>query len=116
MVDSAYGPARNFCDGVLTRCGVETTYYDPLIGEGIAKLMRPNTKVVYCESPGSLTFEVQDVPAIAAVAHRHGAKVMMDNTWGIALPVPLVRARRRRVDPRRHQIHLSAIPTRCSAR
>jgi len=81
MVDSAYGPARNFCNGVLTRCGVETTYYDPLIGEGIAKLMRPNTKVVYCESPGSLTFEVQDVPAIAAVAHRHGATVMMDNTW-----------------------------------
>src|SRR5260370_20129213 len=82
MVDSAYGPARNFCEGILKRCGVETTYYDPLIGEGIAGLMRPNTKVVYCESPGSLTFEVQDIPAIAAVAHRHGAKVLMDNTWG----------------------------------
>src|ERR1700730_9706160 len=81
MVDSAYGPARNFCNRVLTRCGIETTYYDPLIGEGIAKLMRPNTKVVYVESPGSLTFEVQDVPAIAAVAHQHGARVMMDNTW-----------------------------------
>src|SRR5438309_3147590 len=81
MVDSTYGPARNFCDRVLTRCGVETTYYDPLIGDGIEQLMRPNTKVVYVESPGSLTFEVQDVPAIAAVAHRHGAKVMMDNTW-----------------------------------
>ena len=66
---------------MLTRCGVETTYYDPLIGEGIARLMRPNTKVVYVESPGSLTFEVQDVPAIAAVAHAHGAKVLMDNTW-----------------------------------
>ena len=60
MVNSVYGPARNFCDKVLTRCGVETTYYDPLIGEGIARLMRPNTKVVYVESPGSLTFEVQD--------------------------------------------------------
>src|SRR5271170_730069 len=82
MVDSVYGPARNFCNNVLTKCGVETTYYDPLIGEGIAKLMRPNTKVVYCESPGSLTFEIQDIPAIAAVAHRHGAKVLMDNTWG----------------------------------
>jgi cysteine-S-conjugate beta-lyase len=82
MVDSCYGPARNFCEGILKKCGVETTYYDPLIGEGIASLMRPNTRVVYCESPGSLTFEVQDIPAIAAVAHRHGAKVLMDNTWG----------------------------------
>src|SRR5580700_3639636 len=82
MVDSCYGPARNFCEGILKRCGVETTYYDPLIGEGIAQLMRPNTRVVYCESPGSLTFEVQDIPAIAAVAHRHGAAVLMDNTWG----------------------------------
>jgi cystathionine beta-lyase len=81
MVDSVYGPARNFCDKVLTRCGVETTYYDPLIGEGIARLMRPNTRVVYVESPGSLTFEVQDVPAIAAAAHASGTKVLMDNTW-----------------------------------
>ncbi|MBV9828504.1 MAG: cystathionine beta-lyase [Alphaproteobacteria bacterium] len=82
MVDSAYGPARNFCDGILKRCGVETTYYDPLIGEGIEKLFRPNTKVLYCESPGSLTFEVQDIPAMAAIAHKYGAKVLMDNTWG----------------------------------
>ena len=81
MVDSAYGPARNFCNRVLTRMGVETTYYDPVIGDGIAELMRPNTKVVYVESPGSLTFEVQDIPAIAAIAHRGGAKVVMDNTW-----------------------------------
>src|SRR6266513_1861450 len=81
MVDSTYGPARNFCNRVLTRMGVETTYYDPLIGDGIAQLMRPNTKVVYVESPGSLTFEVQDIPAIAAIAHRSGAKVVMDNTW-----------------------------------
>src|ERR1700757_4645056 len=81
MVDSVYGPARNFCEKVLTRCGVATTYYDPLIGEGIAKLMRPNTKVVYTESPGSLTFEVQDIPAIAEAAHEAGAKVLMDNTW-----------------------------------
>src|SRR5947209_17082945 len=82
MVDTTYGPARNFCDRVLARCGVETTYYDPLIGEEIERLIRPNTKVVYVESPGSLTFELQDVPAIAAVAHKHGAKVLMDNTWG----------------------------------
>src|SRR5258705_567855 len=81
MVDSTYGPARNFCNRVLTRMGVETTYYDPLIGDGIAQLMRPNTKVVYVESPGSLTFEVQDIPAIAAVAHQGAAKVLMDNTW-----------------------------------
>ena len=85
MVDSCYGPARNFCEGILKKCGVETNYYDPLIGEGIAKLMRPNTKVVYCESPGSLTFEIQDIPAIAAVAHAHGAKVVLDNTWATPL-------------------------------
>jgi cystathionine beta-lyase len=81
MVDSAYGPTRNFCEKVLTRCGVATTYYDPLIGAGIARLMRPNTRVVYVESPGSLTFEVQDVSAIAEVAHALGATVLMDNTW-----------------------------------
>src|SRR6201982_500585 len=81
MVDTTYGPARNFCERVLTRYGVATTYYDPLIGEDIARLMRPNTKVVYVESPGSLTFEVQDVPAIAAAGHEAGAKVLMDNTW-----------------------------------
>jgi cystathionine beta-lyase len=81
MVDSCYGPARNFCEKVLTRGGVETTYYDPLIGGDIARLMRPNTRVVYIESPGSLTFEVQDVPAIAAATHEAGAKVLMDNTW-----------------------------------
>ena len=84
MPDSVYGPARNFCDGVLKRYGVETTFYDPVIDEaGIAALMRPNTTVVYTESPGSHTFEVQDVPAIARAAHARGAKVLMDNTWGI---------------------------------
>ncbi len=82
MVDSVYGPARNFCNGILARCGVETTFYDPLLGAGIERLIRPNTKVIYCESPGSLTFEVQDIPAIAEAAHRHGVKVLMDNTWG----------------------------------
>jgi cystathionine beta-lyase len=81
VTDSAYGPTRTFCDTVLTRCGVTTTYYDPLIGAGIAALMRPNTRAVFTETPGSLTFEMQDIPAIAAVAHQHDAVVLMDNTW-----------------------------------
>ena len=85
MTDSAYGPTRAFCDDVLARFGVETTYYDPLIGAGIAGLMRGNTRVVFTESPGSLTFEVQDIPAIADVAHRHDAMVLLDNTWSAGL-------------------------------
>ncbi len=85
MVDSCYGPTRIFCDRTLKRFGVKTTYYDPLIGAGIETLFQPNTKAVFCESPGSLTFEVQDVPAIAAVAHARGASVLLDNTW--ATPV-----------------------------
>jgi cystathionine beta-lyase len=83
MTDSAYAPTRKFCDDVLAGLGIETTYYDPLIGAGIAALIRPNTKVVFTESPGSLTFEVQDIPAIAEAAHEHGAVVMIDNTWGV---------------------------------
>ncbi len=84
MPDSAYGPARNVCEGLLKQWGVETTYYHPCTDEaGIAALIRPNTKVVYTESPGSHTFEVQDIPAIARAAHARGAKVLMDNTWGI---------------------------------
>lgn len=85
VTDSAYAPTRKFCDGVLKRYGVETTYYDPAIGAGIAGLIRPNTRLVFVESPGSLTFEVQDVPAIAEAAHRAGAVVAMDNTWGTPL-------------------------------
>ena len=81
MVDSVYGPARHFCNTVLKRFGIETTYYDPQIGARISELLQPNTRVVYCESPGSQTMEVQDVPAIAAAAHAHGAIVMLDNTW-----------------------------------
>ena len=82
--DSVYGPARSFCTGMLTRLGVTTTFYDPALdGAGIAALMQPNTKVLYTESPGSHTFEVQDIPAIAAAAHARGIKVMLDNTWGI---------------------------------
>ena len=88
MPDSVYGPSRNFAEGMLKRFGVETTFYDPVIdGPGIAALLRPNTTVVYTESPGSHTFEVQDIPAIAKAAHAGGApggaKVLMDNTWGI---------------------------------
>ena len=85
MTDSVYGPTRAFCDGMLRRMGVETTYYDPLIGAGIAALMRPETKVVFVEAPGSWTFEMQDVPAIAEVAQARGAVVMMDNTWASPL-------------------------------
>ena len=85
MVDTVYGPARGLCEGLLRRLGIETEYYDPRVGAGIAALIRPNTRLVYLESPGSLTFEVQDLPAIAAAAHGTGAVVAIDNTW--ATPV-----------------------------
>jgi cystathionine beta-lyase len=85
MVDSCYGPTRLFCDRTLKRYGIETTYYDPLIGASIENLFKPNTRAVFCESPGSLTFEVQDIPAIAAVAHAKGATVLLDNTWATPL-------------------------------
>ena len=85
MADSVYGPARGLCEGLLRRLGVETEFYDPRIGSGISALIRPNTRLVYLESPGSLTFEVQDLPAIAAAAHRSGIVVAIDNTW--ATPV-----------------------------
>jgi len=81
VTDSVYFPTRTFCDSVLSRCGITTTYYDPLIGSGIAELIAPNTKAVLVESPGSLSFEMQDVPAIAAAAHAKGAVMLMDNTW-----------------------------------
>ena len=82
--DSVYGPTRTFCDTILQRMGVVTTYYDPCItGDGLAPLLRPETRVLYLESPGSHSFEVQDVPALAAAAHAHGAVVMLDNTWGV---------------------------------
>lgn len=84
MPDSVYGPARNLATGLMQGWGIETTFYDPCVDEaGMRALIRPNTKVVYTESPGSHTFEVQDIPAIARAAHAAGAKVMMDNTWGI---------------------------------
>ena len=83
MVDSAYEPTKIFCDRTLKRLGVETTYYAPTAD--IARLLKPNSKAVFCESPGSLTFEVQDIPAIVKAAHAKGVSVLMDNTW--ATPV-----------------------------
>jgi cysteine-S-conjugate beta-lyase len=88
MTDSAYGPTRTFCDTVLTRYGISTSYYDPLVGAGIAALMRDNTRAVFVEAPGSLSFEMQDIPAIAEVAHGRGAVVIMDNTWATPLFFP----------------------------
>lgn len=85
MVDSAYDPTRNFCDNFLAGWGVETTYYNPLIGGGIADLVRPNTAAIFMESPGSLTFEVQDVPTIVAVAKARGCRTLIDNTWATSL-------------------------------
>jgi cysteine-S-conjugate beta-lyase len=85
VTDSAYEPTRKFCDQVLTRFDVTTTYYDPLIGAAIAQQFRPNTRAVYLEAPGSLSFEMQDVDAIAKVAHAKGAAVLIDNTWASPL-------------------------------
>ncbi|HKM88744.1 MAG TPA: cystathionine beta-lyase [Xanthobacteraceae bacterium] len=85
VTDSAYGPTRNFCNQVLTRLGVTITYYDPLVGAAISGLMQANTRAVFLESPGSLSFEMQDVAAIAAAAHVKGALVLMDNTWASPL-------------------------------
>jgi len=85
ITDSCYAPSRAFCDRTLSRFGIETTYYDPLVGSKIDTLLKPNTKAIFCESPGSLTFEVQDVPAIAEVAHAHGISVLLDNTWASPL-------------------------------
>ncbi|MCZ2495533.1 cystathionine beta-lyase [Xylophilus sp. Kf1] len=85
MTDSVYGPTRAFALTVLRRFGVETEFFDPLIGAGIRAQIRPNTRVVFVESPGSATFEVQDIPAIATEAHRVDAFVVMDNTWASPL-------------------------------
>ena len=85
MTDSAYNPARSFCLNVLAKYGVETTFFDPTIGKNISNLMKKNTKVVYAETPGSLSFEMQDIPAISEITHEHGAVLMHDNTWGTPL-------------------------------
>ena len=87
VLDSCYAPTRDFCDNVLARMGVDIEYYDPLIGADIKKLLRPNTSVVFTESPGSNTFEIQDIPAICDAVHTHDpdAVVMIDNTWATPL-------------------------------
>lgn len=88
MPDSAYEPTRAFTQGMLARIGVTTTLYDPVIGDGIAELMTPATKVLFLESPGSLTFEVQDVPAMTAIARARGVTTILDNTWATPLLFP----------------------------
>jgi cystathionine beta-lyase len=85
VCDNAYRPTRNFCDGLLAGYGVETTYFDPLIGAGVAELFRPNTKAILVEAPGSQSFEMPDIPAIAGVAHGRGSLVIDDNTWATPL-------------------------------
>ena len=82
VCDNAYSPTRNLAERFLKRFGIETTYYDPSIGSSISNLFRTNTKVIYTESPGSHTFEIQDIPAITNAAHNKNIKVVMDNTWG----------------------------------
>ncbi|WP_127752580.1 cystathionine beta-lyase [Devosia sp. 1566] len=83
--DSAYDPVRKFADGFLARMGVTARYYDPRVGAGLAVMMQPNTRAVLAESPGSLTFEVQDLPALAKVAHDGGARLLVDNSWASPL-------------------------------
>ena len=85
VADTVYGPTRRLCEDLLSRFAIETTFYDPMIGAGIAELMRPNTKLVFLESPGTITFEVSDVPAITAAAHAGGAVTAFDNTWASPL-------------------------------
>ncbi len=85
MVDTAYEPTRDFCDKILTKMNVETTYYDPLIGTEIESLIKDNTRIIFLESPGSISMEVQDVPAISAIAQKHKCIVMLDNTWGAGI-------------------------------
>ncbi len=88
VTNSVYRPTRIFCDGVLKRLGIETTYYDPCIGAGIETLVRPNTRAIFLETPGSQSFEIQDVPAIAAVAATVGITTILDNTWATPLFFP----------------------------
>src|SRR5262249_33466483 len=81
MVDSVYGPVRHLAETLLVRLGIETVFFDPKIGSGVADLMTPNTRAVYAEAPGSLTFEMVDLPAIAGTAHERSAVVLFDNSW-----------------------------------
>ena len=88
MTDSAYFPARRFAEQVLRPFGVETTYYDPAIGADIAGLIRPNTRAILTEAPGSQSLDMQDIPAIAQAAHKRGICVLMDNTWATPIFFP----------------------------
>ena len=88
MVDSAYRPTRRFCDSLLKRFGMSTRYYDPTIGAGITELIGEKTRAIFLESPGSLTFEVQDVPGICAVARQRGVATLLDNTWATPIFFP----------------------------
>ena len=90
MVDSAYEPTRAFCNGLLRSIGVTTTYYDPMAGGGVADLFGDRTRAIFLESPGSLTFEVQDVPAICAAAKARGITTLLDNTWATPLLFPAI--------------------------
>ena len=92
IVDTAYGPTRAFCEGELRRLGITTQYYDPLVGADIAALVGEATRAVFLESPGSLTFEVQDVPAICAVARARGLVTLIDNSWGTPYFFPAITA------------------------
>ncbi len=85
VTDSAYEPTRTFCDGLLAALGISTTYYPPTVGAGIAALMKPNTTVIFAEAPGSHTFEMQDLPALAKAAHARDALLLVDNTWASPL-------------------------------
>ena len=85
VTDNVYRPSRNFCNGMLARYGVEITYFDPLVGAAIEKLFKPNTRAVLVEAPGSQSFEMSDIPAIAEVTHANGALVIDDNTWATPL-------------------------------
>lgn len=88
VADNVYAPTRKLCDGLLKRLGIATTYFDPDVGAGIAELIRADTAAVFLETPGSLTFEIPDVPAIAAAAHERDVPVMLDNTWATPLYFP----------------------------
>jgi cystathionine beta-lyase len=92
MTDSVYGPTRRFCDAFLKRYGITTRYYDPLVGEGIAALIGERTRAIFLESPGSLTMEVQDVPAICSAAKARGVATLIDNTWATPLFFPAIAA------------------------
>jgi cystathionine beta-lyase len=90
MVDTTYGPTRAFCDTLLKRFGVTTVYYDPMLGAGIAELVTDRTRAIFMESPGTYTFEVQDIPAICAVARARGIATLIDNTWATPLYLPAI--------------------------